>query len=94
MAWTPEKVRLLRTLYRSHWSMAAIALVTGQTRMAVINKVYRLRRADADMELDAVRRALWRQSGRAFVDVEKARKALAQAGVREGAERAVSSAQS
>lgn len=87
MAWTAEKVRLLKMLHRSMWSMEAAGLALGMTRMACVNKLKRLARSDAEIELVDLRRKLWRAAGRQMVTIDEAREALRQQGVIAGIEK-------
>lgn len=89
MAWTPGSVSALKKLYASYWSNEAIAIVLGQTRMAVRNKIKRLRRRDVDLQIARLRRALWRADGRAFISAEQAHEVLTQDGVKDGLRRLI-----
>lgn len=91
MAWSHEKVRLLLMLHRSMWSMEATGLALGMTRMACINKLKRLSKNDAEIELVDLQRKLWREAGRKMVTIDDAREILKGAGVLQGLERALSS---
>lgn len=84
MAWSPEKVRLLKMLHRSMWSMEACGLALGMTRMACLNKLKRLSKTDAEIELVDLQRKLWREAGRRMVTIDDARALLAGAGVKGG----------
>lgn len=87
MAWSSEKVRLLKLLHRSMWSMEACGLALGMTRMACLNKLKRLAKSDAEIELVDLQRKLWRAEGRRMVTIDEAREVLRQQGVLEGLER-------
>lgn len=89
MAWTPGAVSVLKKLYASFWSVQAMALALGMTRMAVINKITRLRRQDPEFELACLRRQLLRWEGRPCVNIDQAREVLAQDGVQEGLRRLI-----
>lgn len=87
MAWTADRVRILKILYRSMWSLNAIAIVLGQTRRAVENKLTRLANSDAEIELIAFLRDLFRRSGGQFINAEQARSLLKEDGFARGLDR-------
>lgn len=89
MAWSPEKIRLLKMLQRSMWSTEAMGLALGMTRMACVNKLKRLSKNDAEIDLVDLQRKLWREAGRKMVTIDDAREILKGAGVSEGLERAL-----
>lgn len=76
MSWTPGRVGLLKTLYRSYWSVGAMALVLDVTRAAVRRKIKRLLRTDAEMELALLHRAMRLRAGHLPVSVDQARALL------------------
>lgn len=86
MAWTEEKIALLKMLYASNFTMGAIAAVLPEmTRNAVCGKVFRLRdKADPYILLGDVTRYLAGVAGQEPVNVARARRLLAMPGFKEG----------
>ncbi len=87
MSWTPGRVGLLKLLYRSYWSVGAMALVLAVTRAAVRRKIKRLLRSDAEMELALLHRAMRLRAGARPISVEQARAVLTMPGVVDGLRR-------
>ena len=84
MSWTPQRVGLLKTLYRSYWSVGAMAIVLDVTRAAVRRKIKRLLKTDVEMELALLHRAMRFRAGAPAVTAEQARDLLTMPGVVEG----------
>lgn len=79
MSWTRERKRLLRLLWKSNWSCAAIAVALGEvSREAVAGKIHRLRAGeDAEILLGDLARRIYAASGLRPVDHERARRLVA-----------------
>ena len=81
MAWTDDKVRLLRLLWRSNWTPAAIGAALDMRSAAVTSKLFRLRK-----QQDLTRKIM-KAGGALYIDKERARALLSIPGFLDGLKR-------
>ncbi len=85
MAWTDKKVRLLRILWKSNWTQAAIGVALDMPLTAVGRKIRRLRIIeDVDILMGDLGRSVMEAMGVAKIDATQARALLDMPGYVQG----------
>ena len=85
MAWNDDKIRIMGVLWRSNWSVAAIAVALDMTKGAISGKIYRFRQAgDPGVLQGDLIRAMSNRAKLPPITADQARALLREPGYRDG----------